>query len=151
MIRRIAREMALQSLFEVDILESVRASLPEAEGIDYTDFTVEAALGAAFAQHEDEEDALKAQPYAESLVRGVLRHRDELDAKLQQYSKDWSIERMPAADRIILRIAAYELFFAKHVQKPAVAINEAVELAKLYGTDDSTRFINGVLGKLVEK
>ena len=150
MIRRIAREMALQSLFEVDILESVRTSLPEAEGIDYTDFTVEAALGAAFAQHEEEE-ALKAQDFAETLVRGVLAHREELDAKLQQYSKDWSIERMPAADRSILRIAAYELFFAKHVQQPAVAINEAVELSKLYGTDDSPRFVNGVLGKLVEK
>lgn len=157
MIRRISREMALQSLFQIDIYESVRQTLSlESVGeIDYSDFTVEAALAAAFLEHEEDEDggkkALKAQGYAESLVRGVVEHKSEIDAKLSEFAVDWSIARMSAADRNILRIATYELLFAPELQEPGVAINEAVEIAKAYGTDDSPRFINGVLGKMMKK
>ena len=153
MIRRLAREMALQSLFQIDIYEGVRQTLSlESVGeIDYSDFTTEAALAAAFEEHEEEgTKALKAQDYAESLVRGVLENKEAIDAKLSEFAVDWKLERMSAADRNILRIAAYELLYAKTKQEPGVAINEAVEIAKAYGTDDSPRFINGVLGKLVK-
>lgn len=153
MIRRIAREMALQSLFQIDVFASVRNSLSveSVDEIDYSDFTTEAALAAAFQEHEDQgEEALKAQEYAESLVRGVLAHKEAIDAKMGACAVDWSVERMSGADRNILRIAAYELFFAAKPQEPGVAINEAVEIAKVYGTDESPRFINGVLGKMMQ-
>lgn len=153
MIRRIAREMALQSLFQIDVFANVRQSLSlESVGeIDYSDFSVEAALAAVFQEHEEEgEKALKAQDYAESLVRGVVEHKEAIDAKISEYAVDWSVERMSAADRNILRIAVYELLFAKKPQEPGVAINEAVEISKAYGTDDSPRFVNGILGKLVK-
>lgn len=152
MIRRVAREMALQALFQIDVYESVKKNLSlESIGeIDYSDFTVEAALGAAFAEREDEE-ALKAQDYAEHLVRGVLEVRDAIDERISKFAIDWSLERMLAADRNILRIAVYECLMDANTQKvdASVAINEAVEVAKLYGTDESPRFINGVLGKMV--
>lgn len=153
MIRRIAREMALQSLFQIDVFANVRQSLSlESVGeIDYSDFSVEAALAAVFQEHEEEgEKALKAQDYAESLVRGVVENKEAIDAKISEYAVDWSVERMSAADRNILRIAVYELLFAKKPQEPGVAINEAVEISKAYGTDDSPRFVNGILGKLVK-
>lgn len=154
MIRRIAREMALQSLFQIDIYESVRQTLSlESIGeIDYSDFTVESALGAAFMEHEEEgKEAEKAQDYAESLVRGVMENKEQIDADMGSCALDWTVERMSAADRNIMRIAIYELKYAKKPQEPGIAINEAVEIAKMYGTDDSPRFINGVLGKLMRQ
>jgi len=154
MSRRIAREMALQSLFQIDIFEGVRQNLSlESVGeIDYSDFTVEAALAATFLEHEDQGDkALKAQAYAEQLVRGVIANKAEIDAKMGECAVDWTVERMSAADRNILRVAIYELLFAEQKQEPGVAINEAVEIAKAYGTDESPRFINGVLGKIVKQ
>lgn len=154
MIRRISREMALQSLFQIDVFESVRQNLSvESVGeIDYSDFTVEAALAAAFLEHEDEGDAaLKAQAYAENVVRGVVANKAAIDAKLSECAVDWTVERMPAADRNILRVAIYELLFADKKQEPGVAINEAVEIAKLYGDNDSPRFVNGVLGKIIKQ
>ena len=72
-----------------------------------------------------------------------------IDEKLGQYAVDWTVERMPAADRNILRIAVYEMLYAEEKIVPGVAINEAVEIAKLYGSEDAPRFINGVLGKMV--
>lgn len=154
MSRRIAREMALQSLFQIDVYDGVRQNLSlESIGeIDYSDFTVEAALAAAFLEHEEEgEKALKAQDYAESLVRGVVANKEAIDGKLASYAVDWTVERMSATDRNILRVAVYELLFAEKKLEAGVAINEAVEIAKAYGTDESPRFINGVLGKIVEQ
>ena len=154
MIRRIAREMALQSLFKIDIFENVRQTLSlESVGeIDYSDFTVEAALSSVFSEHEEEgKEAEKAQDYAESLVRGVLENKEQIDADMGNCAVDWTVDRMSAADRNIMRIAIYELKYAKKTQEPGIAINEAVEIAKQYGTDDYPRFINGVLGKLMRK
>lgn len=153
MIRRIAREMAMQSLFQIDVYESVRHNLSvESVGeIDYSDFTVESALAAAFLEHEEEGDqALKAQEYAEILVRGVVANKAAIDAKLDENAMDWTVERMPAADRNILRVAVYEMLYADDRKEPGIAINEAVEISKAYGSDDSPRFINGVLGKIIK-
>ena len=154
MSRRIAREMALQSLFQIDVYEGVRQNLSlESIGeIDYSDFTVEAALAAAFLEHEEEgEKSLKAQDYAETLVRGVVANKEAIDDRLASCAVDWTVERMSATDRNILRVAVYELLFAETKLEAGVAINEAVEIAKAYGTDESPRFINGVLGKIVEQ
>lgn len=147
MSRRIAREMALQALFQMDVFRSVQQNLYGETGVDFAEFTVEAALGAAFEEHEGD-NALKAQDYAEHLVRGVLEQREAIDAKLSEYAIDWTVERMSGTDRNILRIALYEMLFSAKPMEAGIAINEAVELAKAYGTDDSSKFVNGVLGKI---
>ncbi len=85
--------------------------------------------------------------YAEGLVRGFVEHRERVDTLLAEHSRGWTVERMPAVDRAILRIAVYELLYSTEVP-PAVVVNEAVDAAKLLSTDDSPRFVNGVLGQL---
>lgn len=132
MIRRIARELVLQSLFQIDFSEGEGAN----------------ALNAAIEERADK-SAEKARTYAQDVLNGVLANNEAIDAKIGEFAIDWSLDRMPAVDRNILRIAVYEMFFAEDKLVPNVAINEAVEIAKIYGTDDTPRFINGVLGKMV--
>jgi N utilization substance protein B len=93
-------------------------------------------------------DATPLGDYAEQLVRGVAEHLTRLDSLIAQHSIDWSLDRMPAVDRAILRIAVWEIVYAADVP-PAVAVDEAVELAKTLSTDNSPRFVNGVLGQIV--
>lgn len=152
MSRRLAREVVLQSLFQ----------------IDFTACEAEQALNSSLAEHgefiylEDTEveteelqvkkaSCLKAKAYAETVLNGVVANLAEIDAKLSEYAVDWTVERMPATDRNILRIAAYEMLYAEEKIVPGVAINEAVEIAKLYGSEEAPRFINGVLGKMVRE
>ena len=87
--------------------------------------------------------------YAREIVDGVADHRDEIDELIASYAQGWTIDRMPNVDRAVLRLASWELLHNAEV--PAgVAIDEAVELAKEYSTDDSARFVNGVLGKIAQ-
>ena len=87
------------------------------------------------------------EPYAEALVTGVAERGDELDQLITRFAKGWSLERMPVLDRTVLRVAIYELIAGD--QPPVgVVISEAVELAKRYSTDDSGRFVNGVLASV---
>lgn len=134
MSRRIARELVLQSLFQIDFAQG-----------DET-----AALEAAIEERNDI-NALKGKEYATTVLAGVIANLATIDEQIGEFAIDWSIERMPAVDRNILRVAVYEMFFATEKMAPNVAINEAVEIAKIYGTDDTPRFINGVLGKMVRK
>ena len=83
--------------------------------------------------------------YAESIVRGVVDNQLRIDTLLSEHSRGWTLERMPAVDRAILRIAVLELLYSLDVP-PAVVVNEAVDAAKLLSTDDSPKFVNGVLG-----
>ena len=124
--------MVLQSLFQIDFSEGEGAN----------------ALNAAIEERADK-SAEKARAYAQDVLNGVLANNEAIDAKIGEFAIDWSLDRMPAVDRNILRIAVYEMFFAEDKLVPNVAINEAVEIAKIYGTDDTPRFINGVLGKMV--
>ncbi len=84
------------------------------------------------------------------LIEGVLEHKKELDRLIDKYAQNWRVERMPLTDRNILRLALYEITYEEQIPY-SVSINEAVELAKLYGTEDSGRFVNGVLGKVVRE
>jgi len=86
--------------------------------------------------------------YTRSLVAGVAEHRGDIDEMLTGFSGDWPLDRMPSVDRAILRLAAYELLYCDDVPD-AVAIDEAVELAKSLSTDDSPAFVNGVLAKVL--
>jgi N utilization substance protein B len=88
-----------------------------------------------------------AEPFAVELVEGVGDHLDEIDDTIRRYAKDWTLERMPAIDRAVLRIGVFELGHRPDVPTGAV-ISEAVELAKTFSTDDSGRFVNGMLSAI---
>jgi transcription antitermination protein NusB len=88
-------------------------------------------------------------PYTEVLVRGVVEHSGRIDELLASYAVGWPVDRMPAVDRAILRLAVYELIWVDDVPD-AVVVDEAVELAKQLSTDESPAFVNGLLGRLVE-
>jgi transcription antitermination protein NusB len=94
------------------------------------------------------DDGPPVPEYAAELVRGVQAHRDRIDELLATYAEGWTLDRMPAVDRNVLRIGAYELLWAGDVPD-GVAISEAVELAKDLSTDGSPAFVNGLLAKLL--
>ena len=130
-VRRNAREAVLQFLFQDDFLGIDSGSEGETEQ-RFADF-----CGLYDIQK-------KARPYALSLLQGISRQRIEVDASIRRHASNWRLERIDATDRNILRIAVYEMTFLDEV--PAeVAINEAVEIAKRFGTADSSKFINGIL------
>lgn len=91
--------------------------------------------------------AAQISAYAEEIVRGVRDHDDEIREYLETYARDWSFERMPAVDRVILRIGAWELLYNDDVPD-VVAISEATGLARVLSTNDSPKFVNGLLDKL---
>lgn len=99
-------------------------------------------------ERESEPGATPLGEYAATVVRGVVEHRTRVDELIAQHAVDWTLPRMPAVDRAILRIAVWELIYSDDVP-PAVAVDEAVELAKSLSTDNSPRFVNGVLGQII--
>ncbi|MDR2294358.1 MAG: transcription antitermination factor NusB [Microbacterium sp.] len=126
-----ARKRALDILFSSDVRG------------DALDVTL-----AAEAQRAAGEPAREASwLYAREIVDGVLDHRDEIDEQIVTHARDWKIDRMPAIDRALLRMASWEILFNDDVPA-AVAIDEAVELAKEYSTDDSGAFVHGVLARI---
>lgn len=127
-----ARKHALDVLYEADI-----RGLPAAEVL-----TSKIERRAADAQPE-------VNAYVAVLVDGVTAHRAHIDELLSSYSMGWTLDRMPAVDRAILRIGSYELLWRDDVPD-AVAIAEAVALAQELSTDDSAAFVNGLLGRLLE-
>lgn len=127
MSRRNSREIALKALFQVDV---GRINLEE-------------AFQFACEGEEDEGDIA----FAREIAWGVMSQRAKIDSALAEAAKGWSLPRMANIDRNILRIGCYELLFRSDIPV-SVAINEAVELAKKYGDDDSPKFINGVLAAI---
>ena len=127
--RRMARECALQSLYYADSASLQQGTLPQ-----YTaDFKKE--LGDCY-------------PFCEDLVKGTTKHLAQIDTLVSSYAKNWTISRMSAVDRSILRMAAYEIVFSKEKTPIAAIIDEAIELAKKYSTENSSKFINGLLDQL---
>jgi len=124
-LRHKGRQIALQVLYQWDV-----AGVPLPEAL------------ATYREHLS--PSPEAFEFAQELVEGVQKKREELDALISRYSRNWRLERMLATDRNILRLAAYELLFRPDIP-PRVAINEAVELAKEFGTEDSPAFVNGSL------
>ena len=93
---------------------------------------------------------VEPDPFATDLVSGVTGHAEEIDGWLRRYARDWAVERMPAIDRAVLRIGVYELRHRLDVPT-AVVISEAVELASRFSTEDSGRFVNGLLARIAEE
>jgi len=127
--RRKARECAFKVLFQVD--------------------QVVADPQVAFNYIlEETELAEKDQGFSWDLIEGTLEHRKEIDEKITSFARDWTINRMPTVDRNIMRLAAFEILYMPQAQ-PVVAIDEAVEIAKIYGDENSPSFINAVLDRLL--
>jgi len=124
MKRRIAREKALQALYQIDI-----SGTEPAEAIEFV--------------LEDQ----KADLFLQNLVEGTLKNLQEIDQEISKYLENWSIDRLSKVDVNILRLAIYEMKFSIDVPEN-VAINEAIEVAKKFGDDKSGKFINGILSKV---
>jgi N utilization substance protein B len=141
--RRRAREFALQILYQLDVQEQLGDD--QAIGLFWRNFA-----SAAEGEGATLDDLGEIQPFAEKLVHGVRDHLAELDAQIQSASRNWRLERMARVDRNLLRLALYELKYASDV--PAkVAINEAIEIAKRFGTNESSAFVNGILDRCREE
>ena len=137
--RRTAREMAVQMLYQSDLGGS---PLPHI----FSSFDVSEYLsGEHGRQKRRVEDAFE---YAQTLVRGTVDHREEIDSMIRGQADNWRLERMPAVDRNILRLAVFELLAEDDVP-PLVVLDEAVELAKRFGSEHSGRFVNGLLDGLM--
>ena len=132
MSRRHAREAALLTLFQIEFgadgssAENVSAlAVDEVEGITEHDL-----------------------PYAHALVQGTWSYRAEIDAQITCLAREWKLDRMAAVDRNLIRMAYYEMRYQEERIDPPIAINEAVELAKKYGSDDAHRNVNGILAAM---
>lgn len=125
MKRRTAREKALQALFQIDVSET---DVNEA---------IEHVL-----------DGAPNDQYLNMIVEGVTEHREEIDQNIQKHLEKWTIDRLATVDRNILRIALFEFRYAEEKVPVNVVLDEAIEIAKLYGDDKSPKFINGVLSKV---
>ncbi|WP_160721584.1 transcription antitermination factor NusB [Bacillus sp. USDA818B3_A] len=126
MKRRTAREKALQALFQIDV-SSTEPSL----AID----------------HVLEGEA--SDEYLNQLVLGVVEQKDAIDPLISKHLEKWTLDRLATVDRNLLRMAAYELKFSRDIPQNVI-LDEAIEIAKIYGDDQSSKFINGVLSKLKE-
>jgi N utilization substance protein B len=141
MKRRMAREIAVQSLYHMELNE----------------VPVRQAIGMAMAEAGGQEDG-EAKPmleeplssYVLELVTGTGAHQEEIDRLLAKYLKGWQLSRLSKVDRQILRLACYEMVYREDVP-PRAAINEAIELAKHFGTEESGKFVNGVLGQMIKQ
>ena len=127
--RRKARQLALQLLYQLDVQGEERA---------------EPHLDDFWQRHPVDREA---REFAESLVRGTKSHEAEIDALIARYAEHWELERMAVVDRNILRQGIFELLWESGVP-PKVAINEALEVAKKFSTQESSRFINGILDRI---
>ncbi|WP_291056123.1 transcription antitermination factor NusB [Herbiconiux sp.] len=128
-----ARKRALDILFAADVRQ-----IPIAE-----------SLAAEAARAASEPDREASWLYARDIVDGVVDHFSEIDETIESYAQGWTIARMPAVDRALLRIAIWEILYNDEVPA-SVAIAEAVEAAKTLSTDESAGFVNGVLGKVAQ-
>jgi transcription antitermination protein NusB len=131
--RHLGRIVALQTLYEYEF----RTECGD-ESLDVADILTR--------NIDRYETAIEDTTFVKQLVDGVLAESADLDAKIQPIAPDWPIEQIARIDRNILRIGVYELLHKAEIVPPKVAINEAVELAKAFGSDNSSKFVNGVLG-----
>lgn len=140
MRRRVAREIALQSLYQMGMTE-----------VSHDD-----AIAAAIheAENDNEGEIVLSEPtvspqYIYELVEGTLNHKEIIDPVLIEYLKGWQMDRLSRIDREVLRLATYEMMYKDDV--PAkVVVNEAIDLAKHFGTEESGKFVNGVLGNMIK-
>jgi len=130
--RRLARETALQVLFQRDLTK---------EPLNATE-----AVQRWAAEFEVPE---VSRPFAQELVDGTIAHQNEIDQKIASFAQEWTISRMANVDRNVMRLATYEILFRPDIPG-RVSLNEAIELAKRFGGEESAKFVNGILDKVVD-
>jgi len=157
--RRTAREMAVQMLYQSDLGGS---ALPHIFAtFDVAEYLAREAAAprrkGSVVDEEPEEDGERGRrriddafEYAKELVRGTLDHQEKIDDLIRSQADNWRLERMPPVDRNILRLAIYEMMFEKDTPK-LVVLDEAIELAKKFGSEQSGRFVNGLLDGLLKQ
>ena len=133
MSRRKAREIALQALFQFEYKKNddenlIEMLIKETKGLNQQSIL-----------------------FTREIIKGTIANLEAIDATIKTVSNDWKIERMAAVDRNIVRMAVYELKFNSEDTAPKIIINEAIEIAKIFGSDESSRFVNGILGALIKK
>lgn len=133
--RHLGRIIALQTLYEQELRQ------------DDDSFDIDEVLSRNIGRYKDMVDDKK---FIGQLSKGVNKHQSELDDILQPIAPDWPISQIARMDRLVLRIGAYELLY-NETTPPKVVINEAVELAKSFGGENSSKFVNGVLGTLLRQ
>ena len=128
-MRRQSREIALQILFQ-------------------TEFAPQISFDDLISIH-----GTKVEPtvigYADQIIKGVLANKESLDKKIQEASRHWKIDRMGGVDRNLLRLALFEIYHAQEMIEPKIAINEAIEVAKTFGSQESPSFVNGILDQVI--
>jgi N utilization substance protein B len=139
-IRRDGREAAVQFLFQLDH-QGFEPGVPD------PDFWRLRSASSDVDMQQSPPIAPKARAFAEALVKGVCDNRHEIDALIVQFTQNYQLQRLAAVDRSILRMSVYELIFSTDAP-PAVAINEGIEIAKRFGSEDSGRFVNGLLDRI---
>jgi len=132
--RREGREAAVQFLFQDDLNKTAPRSLPE-------------VLGEFWKLRES---APKTREFAAELIHGVMENHDAIDERIKKVTANYELHRIAPVDRNILRVAIYEMLYTSEVP-PVVCINEAIEIAKRFGSEDSGRFVNGILDRLKEE
>lgn len=153
--RRTAREMAVQMLYQSDIGGS---PLPHIfNTFDLSEYLAREASAERRKTAEEREElarrrqrVVEAFEYAQDLVRGTLDNRERIDELIRSQADNWRLERMPAVDRNILRLAIYEMLHEQDTPK-LVVLDEAIELAKKFGSEQSGRFVNGLLDGLLKQ
>jgi len=151
--RREARERAVQFLFQYDLNppEDLQASLEQFWDSQRSAVLAEDKAPARWGEKSDvtppTTDDAATRLFADPLIRGVLEHRTDLDQRIQKYALNWDVQRMAAVDRNILRLAIYEMLHREDIP-PVVSINEAVDIAKKFSTQDSGKFVNGILDRV---
>jgi N utilization substance protein B len=141
MKRRVAREIALQSLYQIEMnhvspIDAVTSVIEEAENDNESELEVA--------------DEKLSPDYIFELVEGTFTNKKEIDIMLEEYLKGWQMDRLSRIDREVLRLAVYEMVYRDDVP-PKVVVNEAIELSKHFGTEESGKFVNGVLGKMIKE
>ena len=130
MKRHAAREMALKALFAYDIGKNEPGMIIE-------------------LLSEEESVDTDSKEFSGYLVGGVIENKGAIDQMIEKYALEWALDRMPGVDRNIMRVALFEILYSPEIPK-AVIVNEAIELAKTFGSDDSPRFVNGIVGNIIK-
>ena len=127
--------------------KSRKRALDVLYGADVREESINTVLAAEQARAEADTKRASSWAYARDIVLGITAHGDEIDELIETYAQDWTLARMPAVDRALLRIGVWEILYNTEVPD-SVAISEAVESARLFSTDDSAGFVNGLLGRI---
>ncbi|MBU6401915.1 MAG: transcription antitermination factor NusB [Verrucomicrobia bacterium] len=152
-MRRLARERALQFLFQYDLNpsdpldEALRQFWETQRLVAALEQMARATWGQPVEVAAPTAEETTMQAFADTLVRGTLEHREEIDAHIRRHARNWDLHRMAVVDRNVLRLAIHEMLHRPDIP-PVVSINEAVDIAKKFSTEDSGKFVNGILDKV---